>query len=100
MQFLALSRRCEGTTPEKLAALATAEAAAAWQLHAEGVLRSVHICPDRPGSAIVLECASLEDARIALGRLPMVNAGLIEFEVSRMLPYTGWAALFQAGAGP
>ena len=94
MQFLALSRRLEGITSEMLAPLAADEARAAWQLHVEGVLRSVHMCPDRPGSAIVLECASLEEARAALERLPMVRAGLIAFDVSRMLPYTGWAALF------
>lgn len=94
MQLLALSRRLDGTTPEKLAALAADEARVAWQLHTEGVLRSVHLCPERPGSAIVMECASLEDAKAVLQRLPMVRAGLITFEVSRMLPYTGWAALF------
>ena len=95
MQFLALSRRLEGTTPERLAPLATDEARVAWQLHAEGLLRSVHLCPERPGSAIVLECASIDDAQAALQRLPMVRAGLIAFDVSRMLPYTGWAALFR-----
>jgi hypothetical protein len=98
MQFLALSRRLEGTTPEKLGAHAADEAREAWRLHTEGVLRSVHLCPDRPGSVIVLECSSLEEAQVALQRLPMVRAGLIAFEVSRMLPYTGWAALFREGA--
>lgn len=98
MQVLALSRRLEGTTPEKLAAHAADEARVAWQLHTEGLLRSVHLCPERPGSVIVLECASLDEARATLQRLPMVQAGLIAFDVSRMLPYTGWAALF--GSGP
>mgnify|MGYP000987432634 CR=1 FL=1 len=107
MQVLALSRRLEGTTPERLAAHAAdeargawelhTEARVAWQLHAEVLLRSVHLCPERPGSVIVLECASLEEAREALQRLPMVQAGLITFDLSRMLPYTGWAALFGAG---
>lgn len=94
MQILALSRRLEGTTPETLAALAADEARAAWQLHSEGLLRSVHLCPERPGSVLVLECASLDEARAVLQRLPMVRDGLIAFDVSRMLPYTGWAALF------
>lgn len=94
MQFLALSRRLDGTTPDMLAPLAADEARAAWQLHAQGVLRSVHMCPERPGSMIVLECATLDDARATLAQLPMVKAGLIAFEVSRMLPYTGWTALF------
>jgi hypothetical protein len=99
MQFLALSRRLDGTTSQMLAPLAADEARVAWQLHTEGVLRSVHMCPDRPGSALVLECGSLDEAQAMLQRLPMVRDGLIAFDVSRMLPYTGWAALFRPELG-
>ena len=100
MQFLALSRRLPGVTAERLAPLLQAEARAAWRLHASGVLRSVHLCPERPGSMLVLECADLEDARRQLATLPMVDQGLIDFDVSRMLPYTGYEALFEPmGAG-
>ncbi len=94
MQILALSRRRPGTTPERLAPWAAAEAARAFELIAAGVLRSVHLCPERPGSALVLECADLDEARAQLATLPMVREGLIEFELSRMLPYTGLRALF------
>lgn len=94
MQILALSRRRPGTTPERLALLAEAEAARAFELLAAGVLRSAHLCPERPGSVLVLECPSLEEARAVLATLPMVQQGLIEFELARMLPYTGVRALF------
>lgn len=94
MQFVALSRRLPGTTPERLAAHAAAEASAAHQLLVEGTVRSIHMCPDRPGSLVTLECASLADAQAALARLPMVRDGLIAFDVSRLLPYTGYSALF------
>lgn len=95
MQILALSHRSAGTTAGQLAALAQAEAAAAHRLIAAGTIRSVHMCPERPGSMIVLECASVEEARAHLAQLPMVQAGLIAFDLSRMLPYTGYAALFR-----
>lgn len=95
MQFVALSRRLPGTTPEQLAAHAADEALVAHQLLSEGVIRSIHMCPDRPGSMVTLECASLADAQAALARLPMVRDGLIAFDVSRLLPYTGYAALFR-----
>lgn len=94
MQILALSRRCAGTTAERLAPWAAAEAARAFELVAAGVVRSVHLCPERPGSMLVLECASLDEARARLATLPMVREGLIEFELSRLLPYTGLRALF------
>ena len=97
MQILALSRRLPATTVERLSGLAAAEAAAAWKLHAQGVIRSVHMCPERPGSMVVLECESLEEARAHLATLPMVRDGLIDFDLSRMLPFTGYAALFRDG---
>lgn len=94
MQILALSRRLDGTTPQMLAAHAADEARAALALVESGHIRSVHMCPERPGSMIVLECDSLEHARALLGTLPMVAQGLITFDLSRMLPYTGFKALF------
>jgi muconolactone delta-isomerase len=94
MQILALSRRLPGTTPEQLAALAADEARVAHELLVQGLVRSIHMCPERPGSMVVLECADLDAARAALQRLPMVRDGLITFDLSRMLPYTGYEALF------
>jgi hypothetical protein len=95
MQYLALSRRCPGVTAQHLKPWLREEAQAAWALHASGVLRSVHMCPDRPGSMLVLECADLEEVHSHLATLPMVAQGLIDFDVSRMLPYTGFDALFK-----
>jgi hypothetical protein len=43
---------------------------------------------------VVLECADLDAARAALAQLPMVRDGLITFDLSRLLPYTGYEALF------
>ena len=100
MQILALSRRQPGVSAETLAPLAQAEAAAAWALLRAGVIRSVHLCPERPGSMIVLECAGLDEARAHLHTLPMVSAGLLDFDLSRMLPFTGFEALFDAGFQP
>jgi muconolactone delta-isomerase len=94
MQILALSRRLPGTTADQLAALAADEAGLAHELVVQGIVRSIHMCPERPGSMLVLECADLDAARAALERLPMVRDGLITFDLSRMLPYTGYAALF------
>ena len=99
MQILALSRRLDGTTPQMLAALAADEARAALALVESGHVRSIHMCPERPGSMIVMECESLEEARALLGRLPMVAHGLISFDLSRMLPYTGFKILFASDGG-
>lgn len=97
MQILALSRRLPGTTPAQLAAHAATEAAAALALVESGHVRSIHMCPERPGSMIVMECDSLDHARALLGTLPMVRQELITFDLSRMLPYTGFRALMGDG---
>lgn len=95
MQILALSRRNPGVTDAQLAPLAEAEAAAAFALYAAGSFRSMHMLPDRPGAMVVLECEGIEAARRLMARLPMVEAGLIDFDYSRMLPFTGTRALFR-----
>jgi hypothetical protein len=99
MQILALSRRQPGVTGEQIAAHGAREAQASWALHKAGVIRSVHMCPERPGSMLVLDCESLDAARLHLQTLPMVQAGLIEFDLSRMLPYTAWESLFAPDTG-
>lgn len=96
MQILALSRRLPGVSDAQLAPLAEAEAAAAFARYAAGTFRSMHVLPDRPGAMVVLECASLDEARAVMAELPMVKAGLIDFDYSRMLPYTSVKALFRA----
>lgn len=95
MQILALSKRLPGTSDAQLAPLAAAEAAAAFALYAGGAFRSLHVLPDRPGAMVVLECEGVEDARQIMSALPMVRAGLIDFDYSRMLPYTNFKALFR-----
>ena len=95
MQIFALSRRLPGVTDAQLTPLASAEAAAAFALYAGGSFRSMHLLPDRPGAIVVLESASLDQARQVMAGLPMVKAGLIDFDYSRMLPYTAVKALFR-----
>jgi hypothetical protein len=43
---------------------------------------------------LVLECADAAAARAALSSLPLVHAGLIEFEIVPLVPYDGFARLF------
>lgn len=43
---------------------------------------------------LVLECADVQAAREALGTLPLVQHGLIEFELIPLRAYPGFARLF------
>lgn len=99
MQILALSRRLAGATPEQLKVLEQPEALGAYRLMMNGHLRSVHMVPDRPGAMLIMECDDLAHARMLLDELPMVEQKLIDFDLSRMLPYPALSSLFAAEFG-
>ena len=95
MQVLAIERPVNGTdesqfTPE----LGVAEARQVWNLHQAGVIRDLYFHADEPIAVLMLECADMEAADAALASLPMVSAGLIEFEVLPLRAYPGFARLF------
>ena len=94
MKILALSRRLPGTTTEQLQPHQLTEARQVWQLHKAGVFREMYFRQDRPGAVVVLECASVEEARRALGTLPMVEAGLLDFDVIPLGPFLPLENLF------
>jgi muconolactone delta-isomerase len=82
--------RDEQFTPELL----REEAARAWQLYRDGVVRELHFRADREMAVLVLEAADVEQARRALATLPLVRAGLIDFDVVPLAPYPGFERLF------
>jgi len=49
---------------------------------------------DQPCAVLVLECADAAGARAVLRTLPLVQAGLIDFELIPLKPYPGFARLF------
>ena len=50
------------------------------------------------GVAIFLECSSVDEAKAALAELPLVKAGLIDFEVIPLGAFTNWEILFAPAA--
>ena len=48
---------------------------------------------------LALECEDLDSAKAALASLPLVAAGLIEFEVLPLRAYPGFGRLFRAEPG-
>ncbi len=97
MKVLALERDRPGLTAADFQPHLKAEAARAWELHQAGVIRELYFDPREHTAVLILECASLEDAQAALNTLPLVEHGLIEFELIPLVPYDGFARLFSAG---
>jgi len=83
----------DGYTPELLAA----EARRAWELQQAGIVREIYLRVDKPAAVLILECADLDEAGQALASLPLVEAGLIRFELLPLRAYPGFARLFSSG---
>ncbi len=78
--------------------LLQAEAQRAWELYQAGVVRELYFRADRTEAVIILECDSVEEAAAALDSLPLVQAGLVAFELLPLKAYPGFARLFADGA--
>ncbi len=94
MRILAIERALEAPDDEFTPELAAAEAFRAWQLHQDGVIRELYFRADETSAVLVLECAGVEEAKSILASLPLVRAGLIDFEVVPLRAYPGFARLF------
>ena len=98
MKILALEREHADATAHDFQRLAKSEAARAWELYQEGVIRELYFRQDRPEAVLLLECAGVEEAAATLATLPFVEAGLIAFELIPLAPYPGFARLFERDA--
>ena len=94
MKILALEQELPGHTEDDFSPYLKAEAERVWALYQEGLIRELYFRADRNEAVLVLECASLDEARAALDSLPLVRAGLIDFELIPLRPYPGFSRLF------
>jgi muconolactone delta-isomerase len=94
MKILALEKETPNISPGQFAPHLRAEAARVWDLYKSGKLREIYFRQDRSEAVLVLECADAEEANKLLESLPLVQAGLIHFEVIPLIPYPGFERLF------
>jgi hypothetical protein len=96
MKILALEKEVPGTSGEQCVPYLKAEAAQAWELYQSGFIREMHFRADREEAVLVLECAGVKEAEATLDTLPLVNAGLIAFDLIPLRAYPGFARLFSS----
>jgi hypothetical protein len=88
MRILAIEKAVPGITGESLTPeLALAQAKRAWELHEAGTVRELYHRADESSAVLVLECDTLDEATAALASLPLVAAGLVEFEILPLRSY-------------
>jgi muconolactone delta-isomerase len=95
MKILALEKDLPGVSESRFTdEILKEEASRAWQLHQSGVIRELYFRADRDAAVLMLECASLDEARTVLSTLPLVKGKLIDFDVIPLVAYPGFARLF------
>jgi hypothetical protein len=97
MRILAIEHETPGLTAPDFEPHLRAEAIRVWDLYQAGVIRELYFRPDTSEAVLILECGGVEEARGVLATLPLVQAGLIAFEVIPLVAYPGFARLFAAG---
>lgn len=95
MKVLALGRDLVPQDDPRFAELRPAEARQAWDLYQAEIIRELYFRADRPNGVLVFEVADLTAARAAVDSLPLVAAGLIDFDLVPLRPYPGFARLFR-----
>jgi hypothetical protein len=94
VKIIALERETPGVTTEQFKPYLMAEAVKLWDLYQAGLVRESYFRQDLSTAVLVLECTGLDEARAKLGELPLVQAGLIDFDLIPLKPYPGFARLF------
>ena len=95
MKILAIEREIPGTDPKAFPPHLKPEAAWLWELYQAGVVRELYFRQERSEAVLVLECENKAEADKALSSLPLVEQGLIIFEVLPLVAYPGFSRLFE-----
>ncbi len=95
MKILALARAVPNTSPEAFTPeLIKAEVSAVVKLYQSDFVREIYVRQGGPSAVLIIESDSAEAARAALGVLPMVEKGLLDFE---MIPLAPFPAFYNRG---
>jgi hypothetical protein len=97
MKVLVLERTPPGVPDDACKPHLRAEARRAWELHQAAVIRELYFRADSDSAVLVLECADADEARRALETLPLVERGLIAFDLIPLRPYPGFGRLLVGG---
>jgi len=94
MKILAIEQEIPQKTAADFAPHLQAEALHVWELYKEGVIRELYFSADDHVAVLMLECADVAEAQQVLAAFPLVQAGLITFQVIPLQPYDGFSRLF------
>ncbi len=94
MKILAIEKEIQNTKDSDYQPHLKAEAHRVWELSQDNIIREIYFRQDRSTAVLMLECPNVHEAEKHLQTLPLVKAGLIEFELIPLGPYPGFDRLF------
>ncbi|NQT25233.1 superoxide dismutase [candidate division KSB1 bacterium] len=94
MKILALEKEIPNTKDSDYQPHLKAEAYRVWELNQDNIIREIYFREDFSAAVLMLECPNVQEAEKHLQTLPLVKAGLIEFELIPLKPYPGFERLF------
>ena len=86
MQILAISKIVEGVTPDQIGQHGKNEVQHTLESYLDGKIRNFWFRKDVNGTVFILECADEDEARRIMEELPLVVAGLIDFDLIPLQP--------------
>ncbi|MFC2134368.1 muconolactone Delta-isomerase family protein [Bacteroidota bacterium] len=96
MKIIAIEVENEGLTSADFQPYLKDEAEVVWELYKKGVIREIHFREDRHTAVLIMECKNVDEAKSVLDSLPLVQNGLITFDIIPLKPYPGFERLFNS----
>jgi hypothetical protein len=94
MKLLAIIDVVAGVATEEIRTEIPNELKGSWTLFAAGALREAYATSSPTRVVFILEAPDAAHAAIDLGKLPLIQAGLLRYELIELLPFTNWSVLF------
>jgi hypothetical protein len=95
MRFIAINKITAQAPQEQLNSLRQEELLAEWELQKKDILRQTHSLVNLQGTIFMMEAANEAEARQALERLPLMKAGLMDFDLYGYQHNQNYARLFE-----
>jgi hypothetical protein len=94
MKFIALEIEKANATAAEFEPHLRNEARHVWELQQQGIIREAYFRADQHTAVLVLECESMLHAQKLISSFPLVQQGLIHFDIIPLVPYSGFSRLF------
>ncbi len=94
MMVVGLGKPRPGVPMEKVFTKVREEVTMGWDLYSKGIFRQLLYRHDEGGVVIIMEVKDMDEAKRITAKMPMVEAGLTEWELIPVGPFTHFEALF------